>query len=312
MEARIVEFAEVLRQNGVRVATSELLDASRAATLIDLSDREAFRAVLRTTMVKRSADRAPFDRAFDVFFSGAVSVLEGVEQSLLDELAASGALEGDERTMTIATLNRLLGEMSAAHPGGAAGRSRAADAALPRCDPAAGLLPASESAAGRLLRPEAPRRRGRRRAPHRHRRHRGRAPPPRHLTRRPRVGEPPPVRRPPRPRGRRAARGRTSGAGTPARDVGRARRAKLHQPQPRRADAGAARGPTARRAPQDAPGSPGAQPPEGHAQRPAHAAPEHELGRHADGAGLPRQAAAAAGGRGALRRAPSRSGTSAG
>jgi hypothetical protein len=112
MEARIVEFAEVLRQNGVRVATSELLDASRAATLVDLSDREAFRAVLRTTMVKRSADRAPFDRAFDVFFSGAVSLLEGVEQSLLDELAASGALEGDERTMTIATLNRLLGEMS--------------------------------------------------------------------------------------------------------------------------------------------------------------------------------------------------------
>ena len=112
MEARIVEFAEVLRQNGVRVATSELLDASRAATLVDLSDREAFRAVLRTTMVKRSADRAPFDRAFDVFFSGVVSLLEGVEQSLLDELAATGALEGDERTMTVATLNRLLGEMS--------------------------------------------------------------------------------------------------------------------------------------------------------------------------------------------------------
>ena len=112
MEARIVEFAEVLRQNGVRVATSELLDASRAATLVDLADREAFRAVLRTTMVKRSADRAPFDRAFDVFFSGAVSLLEGVEQSILDELAATGALEGDERTMTLATLNRLLGEMS--------------------------------------------------------------------------------------------------------------------------------------------------------------------------------------------------------
>src|SRR6516225_9750299 len=112
MEARIVEFAEVLRQNGVRVATSELLDATRAATLVDIADREAFRSVLRTTMVKRSADRAPFDRAFDVFFSGAVSLLEGVEQSILDELAATGALEGDERTMTLATLNRLLGEMS--------------------------------------------------------------------------------------------------------------------------------------------------------------------------------------------------------
>src|SRR5262249_59338582 len=53
-----------------------------------------------------------FDRAFDVFFSGAVSLLEGVEQSILDELVATGVLEGDERTMTLATLNRLLGEMS--------------------------------------------------------------------------------------------------------------------------------------------------------------------------------------------------------
>jgi len=112
MEARIVEFAEVLRQNGVRVATSELLDATRAATLVDLGDREAFRSVLRTTLVKRTADRGPFDRAFDVFFSGALTLLEGVEQSLLDELAATGALEGDERTMTLHTLNRLLGEMS--------------------------------------------------------------------------------------------------------------------------------------------------------------------------------------------------------
>src|SRR5512132_1113321 len=112
MEARVVEFGEVLRQNGVRVATSELLDAVRATTLIDLADREAFRSALRATLVKRTADRAPFDRAFDLFFSGAASLLQGIETSLLEELAAQGLLDGDERAMVLATLQRLLGEMS--------------------------------------------------------------------------------------------------------------------------------------------------------------------------------------------------------
>ena len=112
MEARIVEFAEVLRQNGVKVATSEVLDASRASTWVDLADREAFRSVLRTTLVKRTADRAPFDRAFDVFFSGGTLFLEGLEGSLVDELTRSGVLEGDERTMVLATLQQLSGEMS--------------------------------------------------------------------------------------------------------------------------------------------------------------------------------------------------------
>src|SRR5262244_2890948 len=112
MEARIVEFAEVLRQNGVKVATSEVLDASRATTWVDLADREAFRSVLRTTLVKRTADRAPFDRAFDVFFSGGTLFLEGLEGSLVDELTRSGMLEGDERTLVLATLQQLSGEMS--------------------------------------------------------------------------------------------------------------------------------------------------------------------------------------------------------
>ena len=49
----------------------------------------------------------------------------------------------------------------------------------------------------------------------------------------------------------------------------------------------------------------------GNSQRPSHAPPEHVLGRHADGSGLPREAAAAARGGGALRRLRIRCGTSA-
>ena len=47
MDARIVEFAEVLRQNGVRVATSEVNDAVRAAFEVGFADRPRFKAVLR-------------------------------------------------------------------------------------------------------------------------------------------------------------------------------------------------------------------------------------------------------------------------
>ena len=77
MEARVVEFAEVLRQNGVRVSTSEVMDGARAAALVDLSERENLRSVLRTTLVKRSADVDVFDRAFRLFFSGGLAHLGG-------------------------------------------------------------------------------------------------------------------------------------------------------------------------------------------------------------------------------------------
>ena len=63
MDARIVEFSEVLRQNGLKVAMSETLDAARAATELGLVDREQFRAVMRCTLCKREADVATFDRA---------------------------------------------------------------------------------------------------------------------------------------------------------------------------------------------------------------------------------------------------------
>src|SRR5271154_2406986 len=86
MEARVVEFAEVLRQNGVRVSTSEVLDGARAVALVDLSERDNLRSVLRTTLVKRSADVEVFDRAFGLFFSGALATLEALETSLLASL----------------------------------------------------------------------------------------------------------------------------------------------------------------------------------------------------------------------------------
>lgn len=107
MDARIVEFAEVLRQNGVRVGTSEVQDAARAAAAVGLADRSSFRAALRATLVKRALDEDVFARAFELFFSGAARVLEGIDQSLARAIEEEGLLEGDELKTLLAALRDL-------------------------------------------------------------------------------------------------------------------------------------------------------------------------------------------------------------
>ena len=112
VEARIVEFARLLRQNGVRVSPAEAVDAVRAASLAGVADRETFRAALRSTMVKRGADAATFDRLFALYFSGLARIVEALERSVLRDLEESGILEGDELTMAAMTLARLAPRLS--------------------------------------------------------------------------------------------------------------------------------------------------------------------------------------------------------
>jgi uncharacterized protein len=68
MHARIVQFVEVLRQNGLRVGTSETLDALEGVAHTGLDSRETLRAVLSATLVKRAQDAEAFERAFHSFF----------------------------------------------------------------------------------------------------------------------------------------------------------------------------------------------------------------------------------------------------
>ena len=112
MEARLVEFARVLRQNGVRVSPAEVADAARAAVLTGLAERDAFRLAMRSTMVKRAADVPVFDRLFDLYFSGLGRLLDGLERSLLGALMESGLLSADDLATVAATLRRLAGQLS--------------------------------------------------------------------------------------------------------------------------------------------------------------------------------------------------------
>lgn len=112
MEQRIVEFVEVLRQNGLKVAVSEAKDAVRALAEIGVEDRDLTRATLKATLCKRSQDVALFDKAFDFFFAGASKTLENIEKSLLARIQEEGLLDGDELKMIVWMLGRLAGQMS--------------------------------------------------------------------------------------------------------------------------------------------------------------------------------------------------------
>ncbi|MGH8673015.1 MAG: vWA domain-containing protein [Burkholderiales bacterium] len=89
MDEKLVEFANLLRQNGVRVSLAETLDAVGATNLTGLGERETFRAALRSTMVKRSTDLPIYEELFDVYFSGLGEIIKQASQAVQDALSMS-------------------------------------------------------------------------------------------------------------------------------------------------------------------------------------------------------------------------------
>src|SRR5918995_5497435 len=89
MQDQIIEFANVLRRNGVRVSLSENIDAFRAVDLLGIENAPQFRAALRTTLVKRAVDLRPFEELFDLFFLGIGQSLNQADQRLMEQLGLS-------------------------------------------------------------------------------------------------------------------------------------------------------------------------------------------------------------------------------
>jgi uncharacterized protein with von Willebrand factor type A (vWA) domain len=89
MEDRIVEFATVLRRNGIRVSPSENMDALRALELLGIGDALLFRHALRTTLIKRSSDIESFEQLFDFFFFGIGGAIDALDRRIMEELGLS-------------------------------------------------------------------------------------------------------------------------------------------------------------------------------------------------------------------------------
>ena len=81
MDERLIEFANLLRRNGVRVSPAENLDSFEALRILGLGSREVLKNGLRATMVKRSVDVTVFDELFDLYFSGVGGLMKAASES---------------------------------------------------------------------------------------------------------------------------------------------------------------------------------------------------------------------------------------
>ncbi|MBX3276003.1 MAG: VWA domain-containing protein [Sandaracinaceae bacterium] len=91
MDELLAELIAAARAAGLRVGTSEALDAYRAAAAVGLADRATLRAALTATLVKRAEDQASFHRVFDRFFRADA----GGRAGALEQLRAEGVAEAD-------------------------------------------------------------------------------------------------------------------------------------------------------------------------------------------------------------------------
>ena len=107
MEDRIVEFANVLRRNGVRVSLSENMDAFRALGLVGIRDPHLFRNALRTTLIKRAGDVKPFEELFDFFFLGIGETIDALDRRIMEELG----LTPEQFQQMLEQIQRLLKKM---------------------------------------------------------------------------------------------------------------------------------------------------------------------------------------------------------
>jgi hypothetical protein len=89
--ARLLEFADELRREGMAVGTSELLDSFEALSRLSWTGQEDFREGLAATLAKSQEDRRVFELVFDRYFFRAVE-REAVQRGLREE-----RFEGGER-----------------------------------------------------------------------------------------------------------------------------------------------------------------------------------------------------------------------
>jgi uncharacterized protein with von Willebrand factor type A (vWA) domain len=64
----LLAFGRALKQLGVKVSLSQVIDASRAVEFVDLADKGDFRSLLRSNLILQKEDFPVFDILFDCFW----------------------------------------------------------------------------------------------------------------------------------------------------------------------------------------------------------------------------------------------------
>ncbi len=122
LAARLLELGDALREEGVAVGTSELLDAFRVLEQIDWTSQPDFREGLAATLAKSQEDRRVFELVFDRFFFRAVELAAAREGVREDELREQGELSLEE--LSPEDLEALREQIAAALRDGSEGAMR--------------------------------------------------------------------------------------------------------------------------------------------------------------------------------------------
>src|ERR1700704_32804 len=97
-DGRLLAFAEDLRDEGVAVGTSELLDAFAALQEVPWTARKDFKEALAATLAKSPEDRRVFELVFDRFFFRAAEA-EAARQQIGEGEGMSGGEDIDLDTL---------------------------------------------------------------------------------------------------------------------------------------------------------------------------------------------------------------------
>jgi uncharacterized protein with von Willebrand factor type A (vWA) domain len=95
----LLAFAEDLREEGLAVGTSEILDAFHALEHVPWSDQTDFKEALAATLVKSPEDRRVFELVFDRFFFRAAEAEASRRQISESEPGGQGAVDIDLDTL---------------------------------------------------------------------------------------------------------------------------------------------------------------------------------------------------------------------
>lgn len=146
---RLVGFVDALRTHGLRVGTSETVEAARALESVGMTDRSVVRGALAATLTRRAEDRGVFDGLFELWFPptpGAVTAPAAKDRAdLLEQLAAALAANDSRRLGEVASAAvDLLGDVSnGGEPSWSSART------LDQLTPARAISRAEELAGGR-------------------------------------------------------------------------------------------------------------------------------------------------------------------
>jgi uncharacterized protein with von Willebrand factor type A (vWA) domain len=97
-DGQLLAFADDLREEGVAVGTSEMLDAFAAIAEVSWTDREDFKQALAATIAKSPEDRRVFELVFDRFFFRAAEA-EATRQEIGEGEGMSGSEDIDLDTL---------------------------------------------------------------------------------------------------------------------------------------------------------------------------------------------------------------------